>query len=423
MLGSFWSGLLFVALVAGVLLRDPLLFMVSLALLLGAGLSGYWAAHCLDGVTYRRQFSQVKAAFGDEIDLTVEVVNGKPLPLPWLEAEDEVPRDLAPMKGRVLQTHKTLRRLLANSLSLRWYERVRRRYHIRCGARGEFVFGPVTVRSGDVFGFLGRETTFPDLDYVLVYPKIVTLPELGLPPAGPFGDLSVRRWLFHDPLRTAGVREYRAGDPLRQIHWKATAKAQELRVKINEPSTSHRVMVVLNVNTEGPHWWWQGYDPDILELAITAAASVVAWAMERGFPTGLAVNGAGRLIPGPVSIEPGRAPGQLTEMMETLARITPYAVTPMEKLLHEVGGRLPYGCTVVVISAKVESPLKAELLTLRRAGHQVTLLVPADAGEGTDPVGAASFPATAATMPGVRVHYLGGRAAWRRIVGAGGEAS
>ena len=58
-----------------------------------------------------------------------------------------------------------------------------------------------------------RELNLTDESYLLVYPKVVPLERLGLPASSPFGDVPVRRqWLFEDPMRTVGVREYRPGD-------------------------------------------------------------------------------------------------------------------------------------------------------------------------------------------------------------------
>ena len=50
---------------------------------------------------------------------------------------------------------------------------------------------------------------------------------------------------------------------------------------MHEPTTETRLIVCLNVDTLG-EGWWRGYDPDLLELAISTAASVAAWAVDQG---------------------------------------------------------------------------------------------------------------------------------------------
>ncbi|MCL6645327.1 MAG: hypothetical protein K6U88_10195, partial [Dehalococcoidia bacterium] len=92
MLGSATLWVLAVLLLLSILARQVPLFVLSLALLVAAGVSKLYERYCLTGLEYRRRFSQRAARFGDTIELEVEVVNRKLLPLAWLEIEDEIPR-------------------------------------------------------------------------------------------------------------------------------------------------------------------------------------------------------------------------------------------------------------------------------------------------------------------------------------------
>ena len=91
MRGEVWLYLIGGVLVGSLLLREGQLFVVALILLLVAGVSRVWERYCLVGVGYRRSLGQTRAFFGEEVPLTVEIVNDKPLPLAWLEIEDTVP--------------------------------------------------------------------------------------------------------------------------------------------------------------------------------------------------------------------------------------------------------------------------------------------------------------------------------------------
>src|SRR5690242_13637039 len=147
MFGAATTSLLGVLLILSLLTRQPPLFLLTLALLLAAGLSQLWERYCLVGLGYRRSFSKQVAEFGDVVDLEIEVVNRKLLPLAWLEVEDEVPRALTPSRGKVTASHRAGRGILRNLLALRPFERVRRHYPIVCAARGEHVFGPARLRT------------------------------------------------------------------------------------------------------------------------------------------------------------------------------------------------------------------------------------------------------------------------------------
>jgi len=402
MSGEVWYYVIPIILLASVLTHNGLLFVVSLALALTLAISRLWNQYCLENVEYRRWFSQERAFFGEEIELVVEVVNRKVLPLAWLEAEDEIPRALKPLKGKVVASHKPDRSLLMNLLSLRWYERVRRRYRIRCDVRGYHSFGPAKLRSGDVFGFHSKESALADEDKLLIYPRVVPLSHLGLPPKDPFGDLKARQWIFQDPLRTIGVREYVYGDSPRNIDWKATARTQKLQVKLHEPTTTYQLVVFLNLNTYGPFWWIHAVDPDALELAICTAASVANWAVGQAYQVGLYANATIQGTDKRVRLAPSRNPEQLTHVLEALAMLLPFATTPFETILQVESRELPYGCTLVLVTAVLGEEILAQLQTLRRDGHRIAILLISDH-------------APQLRLEGIATYRIGRERAWRDL--------
>ena len=379
MKGEAWlwliGGLLFVSL----LLREGQLFVVAVILLLVSSVSQLWERYCLHGLRYRRVLGQTRAFFGEEVPLTIEIVNEKPLPLAWLEVEDTVPGlGMTLQPAHVGPSHIPGRRLLSMLLSVRWYERVRRHYRVTCAARGIHAFGPAVLRTGDIFGLSTREMDIPREDYLLVYPRIVPLERLGLPASHPFGEVPLQRqWLFEDPMRTVGVREFRPGDNPRRLHWKATARApdQALQVKLFEPTTTHRLHVLLNVGTSDLNWSWQGYDPDALEAAITIAASVASWAAERSLLIGLSANAKLFHSTDAVRIRPSRDPRQLMHIFEALARLVPMPSMAPETLVELEGRELAFGTTVVMVTAVANQALLLQLRRLRRGGHQPILLL------------------------------------------------
>lgn len=377
MLGGGWLAAAGLVLLVAVLWRDALLLLIALTVLGAASVSQLWRRYCLERVEVDSRLSERRVDFGEEVDLTLELVNRKLLPLAWLELQAEIPRALAPLRGTVLHSYKPGRANLTAMLSLRWYERVRRHYRFVCHTRGEHLFGPVTLRSGDVFGFTTQELTVPLEQRLLVYPRVVPIGRLDLPMHDPLGDRAARDWLFEDPLRTVGVREYTRGDSRRRIHWGATARTGALQVKLYEPTTDPRLALFLNVQTLGDGWW-RGYDPELMELSVTATASIATWASAEGRQVGLYSNGTLPRTVGSIALAPGRAPDQLVQVLELLARVLPLVALPFEALLRRERRTLPYGATVVVVSASVPESVALELRSLRSAGHRVLLLLIGD---------------------------------------------
>lgn len=358
-----------------------------------------WDRRVLHHVHYERRVSHPRNFPGQTFDLTLVVENRKLLPVGWLRIEDGWPNPLIPLHpGIISPSSLPDQGLLVHSFSLRWYERVRRQYTFRCEQRGIYLPGPVRLESGDPFGLFSHAEERAPRTQIVVYPRLLPLSALGLPPKDPLGDLRTRRRLFEDPNRIMGARDMRPGDSFRQIHWKATARQGKLQVKVYEPTTSQNVILCLNVATFAQYW--QGTQPEKLEQVISVAASLAQWALEHKYAVGLIANGALAQSDQPFRILPGRSPAQLTRLLEALAGVSPFVTSTLESLLLRESPRLPWGATFVVISAVVTPELLVALRRLTEAGRRVVLVSLAD-----EPV---------ARVPGIVVYDLGTqRASWK----------
>jgi len=382
-----------------ILTHETSLFLLTLAFLVAAGLSRLWERFCLTRVEYRRRFSQHRVAFGEEIELKVEIVNRKLLPLSWLEIEDEIPLALAPARVHLHPSHKPERSLLGNLCAMRPFERIRRRYTIPCLTRGEHLIGPVKLRSGDLFGFVTCERVLDSVESVVVYPRVVPLGELGLPARNPLGDLRARSWIFEDVSRPAGAREYRQGDDLRRIHWPASARSQQLQSRIYESTTSHKLAVFLNLDTGEYGKPSFSFDSDVMELGICTAASIARWGLDRGYQVGVYTNGTHRGSHRPTLVEPGSGIAQLERILYSLGRLQPTAIKQYEELLALHGRQLPYGATVVLVTAGLSPTVASEAVTLRRHGYGVVAILTGRQADGT-------------TTPGIVVRRVGPPETW-----------
>ncbi len=357
--------------VASLVLRNPLLFLLGVLLALVAGVTALWDRYALAGVTYTRRMGAARMFVGEETDLWVEIVNAKPLPLAWLRIEDEIPDGIKIAKGHVYRSYKWTRFILTNLISLRFYERVRKRYCLRALQRGALEFGPAELRSGDIFGFKDQKKLITDVDWLIVYPKVVPVTALNLPADYPFGDAKTARKISEDPLRIVGTREYAPGDSPRLIHWKATARRQELQTKVFEPGAARATAVFLNVRTVAER---PGYVPEYLELAITAAASVARFLLDAREAVGLYANTSRLRETALVRLPPSRRPDRWFEILDTLAWINSLATASFERCLQAEATSLPFGAAVIAISAIATDELVAALLDLKRNGHPVTWL-------------------------------------------------
>ncbi len=389
MRGDYWLFTAALILIVSLAMHQVSLALISLLFLLTGGVSRLWNRFCLHRVEYRRRLSQDKVFFGEEIVYEVEITNRKPLPLPWIQIEDEIPNRVTPLKGKATRTHDD-RVVLSNIFPVNMYHRVTRRFPMRCLQRGAFAFGPTVIRSGDLFGFFRRDRRIEKLDYLLVYPRLVPLEKLGIPSQQFFGDIRLKRHLFQDPVLTAGVRDYHFGDSLKRIHWKSTARLGKLQTKVYEPTTTVDLSIILDVRTlEGQMW---GSNVQLQELGIIAAASISQHALKAGYRVGLYVNQTTHFSRGMVRVPHSQHPDQLLHILEALAQLHQVETVPVSRFVRQEAANLPWDSTILVISAWPPEELLAMLLDLKRVGRSVALVKVGGPSVAGTQVDAGSFP-------------------------------
>ena len=75
-----------------------------------------------------------------------------------------------------------------------------------------------------------------------------------------------------------------------------------------------------------------------------------------------------------VRIPPGRNPQQLALLLQALAGVTPLVTAPFDRFLMREMPRVPYGATVVIITAVMNSDLHETILRIKQRGRQIVLI-------------------------------------------------
>ena len=373
-------------LVSGLLVFIGLLSSSGLLLVVGSLAAVVWlSARVWDRygfrrVTYTRRLGRRRAFIGDTLDYSVTLDNDKPLPLIWVEAQDPFPEGLeldgGVVRGESLETN----RHHSITASLLPYQRATWRFRMRCRRRGYHRIGPVRMRSGDIFGFTASETRHTGVDNLLVYPRVIDLESLLAPPQHPFGLAKGRLPLHPDTSRVKGQRDYRAGDPLKQIDWKATARAGRLQTRMFEPAVSLNMLIALNGSTSD--FAWQGTNRRLFERAVTAAASAAALADRLGYSYGLISNAVASWSGKWLSVPAGASAMQLSLTLEALAMAAPYVVAMLPDVFRAEGGRLPPGATALLVTAAIPPSLPGHIAAIAARGYRVVVLY---AGDGQPP--------------------------------------
>ncbi len=372
MFNENWIGLAGFTILLGLVLQQNGLLAIAILVLVAAAVGWSWNKYCLQDIEYTRSFSERRAFLGETIDISIQIANRKLLPVAWLKIDDEYPLQVTMLDGEVQPSTKPDVGLLSNLVSLRWFERARWQYRFRCDKRGFYPFGPAHLHAGDLFGLFHSQTKSPTLDWLIIYPEVKPIEVLTLPPKEPFGETKARQRIFEDPSRTIGIRDYQAEDALKRIHWKATARRQRLQAKVYEPTTTFQLVIFLNMVTLPKYW--QGTIPELLERAVSVAASIASYATEKRFQVGLLANGCWPQSDQPLKVLPSRSPDQLTHILEALAAVSTLPTISIEELLNRESARLPWGATLAVVTAVVTEELLVVMTRLQAAGRQMVLV-------------------------------------------------
>lgn len=384
------GGLLFII---GFAASQPAIAGVGLVIVVLGWVARFWSRHLFDRVTLKRDTTERRVFIGERIPLAVELSNAKVLPLPWYEWRVALSEDL-PVEGESLASAAVPgMKWLFRRGALGWYHKQKWNFTVIPERRGFHQIGPGSIKSADLLGALPRTTEDDDRIPVVVFPQVFTMEELGFPSERPFGERRGGNRVFEDPLRIAGMREYRPGDPLRRIDWKATARSGDLRSRVYEPSATHQLYLLVNIDTM-PHVW-EGYLRDELERIVSVAASLVVWAAGARYAVGLLANGAFPDSDRPMRMPPSRSREQVSRLLEALAVIQPLTMGDLAGAIQRESGRLPAGSTLVVVASLMPEPLAGVIARLADEGHRVFVVATSERVLGQVP-------------PGIPVQSVGG---------------
>jgi uncharacterized protein (DUF58 family) len=269
-----------------------------------------------------------RVAVGDEIEIRIELVNEGPRDLYHLRTEPP----LLPWDG-------TFSELPADIDVLAPGSRQRTSARARFIARGAHHLDPFRVAPLVPFALAqgsARET--PGASF-LVVPKVARVTSVSTPRGRrhqPGGVAGASR--TGDATDLAGVRPYRPGDPLRDLHARSWARLGAPMVRQYQEEYFTRIGVVIDTAVPARR-------PDPLEAALSLCAGVIARLCRGEALVDVLVTGerAERL-------SLGRSLASLERALDALAAVKPSASFAEDRLLGQLGPHLGRLSSVVLVA-------------------------------------------------------------------------
>lgn len=270
-------------------------------------------------LNYQRKLSKNAVFEGESIDLMEIIANNKLTPIPWLRVESKLSPWLRFRSQENLEVlddrfHRTV-------FYLRSYSKIIRRYHVKCMRRGYYDLSITSLTVGDLFGLNSTSMEAHSDAKLFVYPSILGDDELPEEALRWQGDISVKRWIFPDPILINGIRGYQRGDSRKDIHWKASARSGSLQVKTHDYTVFPRLLIILNIDPEDNFWGQLSEkQQEEMEYGIRCVATICNWAIVNNMEVGVYSNATISYAPDvSIAIDPACNTTQMNRILETLA--------------------------------------------------------------------------------------------------------
>jgi uncharacterized protein (DUF58 family) len=306
----------------------------------------------LKGIEIRRSpLSPVHVGEPLSVDITLRnpMAQAKGL----LVVQDQVPKDLGEMPEAVVEA-------ISPHDTYLWH------YVLTPERRGLYQWKVITLRTGAPLGLFWSRREQHIRAEVMVYPRILPLTRCPLlEEIGPSTQQLQQVPLSRNGSEgsTRSLRPYRAGDPMRMIHWRSSARFNALRVREMEVLGGGNTFAIA-LDTQS------SWHPDSFEQAVMAAASLFQYATQH--------HGAAQLWTPQWGLVQGMHP-----VLEILAQIEPLSTAeqlPKQPVIWLTANpdsiaNLPTGSRAIVwpqsawgaVSerSETESPLPLEHLGIR----------------------------------------------------------
>ncbi len=340
--------------IGGALLRQVNLLIILAGIMIGLLVFNWrFVTTSLTQLRVRRKLPPYICA-GDPFQIGLVVDNDRRWLDSWALVLDDVVREQSPDKtggdSQVSRPKVMIPHVATQNESWGDYRCVFHR-------RGRYQFGPITVSTRFPLGLVVGARRYEISDGLIVYPKLGHLT--------PSWRHAIESMASGDQRAQArrgvvegdhyGLRDWRAGDNRRWIHWRASAKLNELKVREFESHHNHELALMLDLWTPPSE---VDRTTDLVEFAVEFAATVVVDSCHRGARrmTFAATGSQDCYLAGPASIE------SMHEALEHLATIEANVANQMPAMLSQLAKETSGGTRIVVISTR-----PADMTTLARA--------------------------------------------------------
>ena len=347
-------------------------------------LSYLWTRAMAVNVSSSRTLHYTAVQVGDELEEMLTLDNRSRLPVVWAEFVD---RSTAPgysIGGVRVAGRRTIER---------W------RLHAMCSRRGVYSLGPWDIRLGDPFGLFEARQAYRQQAEIVVYPPLLALPPELAQHRRTIGDrLPLRQPLAAETINATTTRPYVLGDSLHRVHWRTTARHDDLFVKVFDPEAASTMWLLPDLDA-GVHLG-EGNDSS-LEKMIIVVASLASQLLNDHLAVGVLFDAARA-----DAVLPQTGAAHLWTILRALALVQPSESRSLVETLMGAPSIVSRRDSIVIVTPSIDPAWVSAARHLasgpRADGVEVVLLDPASFGGAS---GAGAF-ATVLIEQGIATHLM-----------------
>lgn len=335
---------------------------------------GAMRASRLGRIEYERTFTEVGVYEGEEVVLVETVRNTGFFPLLLVDIESYFYNELEleeyePDPGSTMQ-------YVISRFNLWPYMQIKRYHKLTAKKRGHYKFQVATI--------YGKKAPLP-LEApaeLYVYPKAIPLNLQNMAVGRMQGEFISHRPLFTDPFSLAGIRDYRFGDPVSQINFKASARvpmtgfnASPLKVNARDYCASRRLMIYMDFHLAmGSKIDGKQYNLRA-EKGLSFCAALIRDAVYEGFAVGFAANC--KTMDGEMStrFDCDSSDAHLIAILKEMSKMNPTDGASFASLLERDIREGMRDTEIIIISFGTHEEVMDRIDTLEQLGNSVQTII------------------------------------------------
>lgn len=318
-----------------------------------------------------------RASAGTILPVEVEVVNESR----WRGS------DLVVLPHRLPRTIDCVPEAGVTLPDLKQGEKAVARMGLACRQRGVYELKGFRVESGFPFGLLRTRRVFPAGRKVVVYPTFTPLGMLELPTGKRYqpGGVALASELG-ESFEYLGNREFRDGDNVRDIDWRATARLGGSTPVVREWVEEYMLRVAVVLDTQIPTWLGkkeQAARKEDFERAVSMAAAASDYMARQDYLVDLFAAG-----PEVYHLTAGRSLAYLEQILDILANVsstTDDSKEPFQRIEPRLAELLERISTVIFVVLEFDEPRRKFAENLASQGVAVKLIVVKQGKPALDP--------------------------------------